>query len=227
MPPLKLHNPHPWDLSPKEAIQLQARLRARVKIRPLSENLSLVGGVDVGFPRSRAIARAGVAVLAYPSLTVVEEAVADVPLAFPYIPGLLSFREIPAIVTALQSLKQLPDVLLVDGHGYAHPRRFGLACHLGVLLDLPTVGCAKSILVGVSEPLAEERGSWAALSDNGERIGTALRTRSQVKPVYVSCGHRVDLDSSVRLILACGRGYRLPEPIRRAHQLASRPQTCA
>jgi len=147
------------------------------------------------------------------------------PATLPYVPGLLSFREAPAILGALSRLNSLPDVLLVDGHGLAHPRRFGLACHLGVLLDMPTIGCAKSILIGEVGPLNGSAGSITILRIEGEELGLAIRTRPGVKPVYVSVGHRADLDSATRILLASCRGYRIPEPIRYAHRLASQRQT--
>ena len=144
-----------------------------------------------------------------------------VPLAFPYIPGLLSFREAPAILAALAQLERLPDVLIIDGHGIAHPRRFGIACHLGVLLDMPVIGCAKSILVGRVAQLGEAAGSTASLVDKDECVGMALRTRAGVKPVFVTVGNRVNLETAVCFVLSCGRGYRLPEPTRLAHQAVS------
>jgi deoxyribonuclease V len=168
------------------------------------------------------VIHAAVVLLVYPSLEPVEQVTTQFPLSFPYVPGLLSFREAPAILAALEQLGTSPDVLLVDGHGYAHPRRFGLACHLGVWLDIPSIGCAKSILVGEQAPLDETAGSSAEMLDDGEVIGLAVRTRQKVKPVYVSIGHRVDLDSAMRIVLVCRRGYRLPEPARLAHQLATK-----
>ncbi len=148
-----------------------------------------------------------------------EQAKAEEPINFPYIPGLLSFREVPAFLTALARLKTLPDVLIVDGHGLAHPRRFGLACHLGVLLDLPTIGCAKSVLVGEVGPLNTLVGSTVEMKVDDEVLGLAVRTRENVKPVYVSIGNQVDLPSAARIILTCGKGYRLPEPTRQAHKM--------
>jgi deoxyribonuclease V len=213
---------HSWDLSPKEAIQVQKELRPRVFIEPLADkNISLVAGVDVGLPRGAKIARAAIAVLDYTTMELVDQAVSELPVTFPYVPGLLSFREMPVILDALEKLNIQPDVFIIDGHGYAHPRRFGLACHLGIWLDRPTIGCGKSILVGKQDPLPNPRGSVASLIDNGETIGMAVRTREAVKPVYVSIGHRVDLESTIRIILNCGRGVRLPEPTRWAHRLAS------
>jgi len=214
---------HTWDLSPKEAIQIQEELRSRVSISPLDDDaVKYVSGVDVGFPRGKEIARAAIATLSYPSLELVDQGQADLPVAFPYIPGLLSFREIPVILAALEQLNFEPDVLVIDGHGLAHPRKFGLACHLGVLLDIPALGCGKSILVGKHDTLAEARGSHTNLCIDGEVIGAVVRTRHKVKPVYISVGHRIDLPSAVRIILNCGGGYRLPEPTRWAHRLASK-----
>jgi deoxyribonuclease V len=220
MAELKLAHTHPWDLSPAEAIHLQEVLRTRVVEQPLNlQDLQTVGGVDVGFPGDQA--RAAVVVLSFPSLQLLDTSVAEVPVPFPYVPGLLSFRETPAILAALQQLESLPDAILCDGQGLAHPRRFGIACHLGVLLDLPTLGVAKSILVGRSGHLGEEPGSTAELKAGEEVVGAALRTRQAVKPVYVSIGNRIDLSSALELVMACNRGYRLPEPTRLADRLAS------
>jgi deoxyribonuclease V len=215
---LTLHNSHSWDLSPREARQLQQELRTQIRVQPLhDESIRTIGGVDASFDKQKIYAAA--VVLDYHSLEKVEQASAEEPLIFPYIPGLLSFRETPAYLEALAQLNALPDVLMVDGHGVAHPRRFGIACHLGVLLDLPAIGCAKSILLGEADPLDESRGSTAEIKLDGEVLGLALRTRDNVKPVYVSVGHRVDLPSAARIALASGRGYRLPEPARQAHLL--------
>jgi deoxyribonuclease V len=218
---VKLAVEHPWDLSPDEAIRLQGELRARVIRQALPlEAVRRVAGIDVGFRAERA--HAAVVVLAFPELDLLETVTAEVPALFPYIPGLLSFREAPAVLAALEQLSALPDALVCDGQGLAHPRRFGIACHLGVLLDRPALGCAKSILVGRHAPLGEAAGSAAELIDRGEVVGAALRTKLKVKPVYISIGHRIDLPSALALALACGRGYRLPEPTRLADRLASR-----
>ena len=214
---------HAWDVSPKDAIQIQAEFRSKVRQTPLgSYPLHRVAGIDVGFPRNKTVARAAIVLLEFPSLQIIEQTVAEMPVHFPYVPGLLSFREIPVILHALERLHQMPDLLITDGHGLSHPRRFGLACHLGVLLDLPTIGCAKSILIGKHAPLGTMRGSTAALVAASECIGMAVRTRDGVKPVYISVGHWMDLPLSVKIMLACGGGYRLPEPTRLAHLLASR-----
>lgn len=213
---------HRWDVAPKAGIRLQVELRARVIQTPLNNSqLRYVAGIDVGFPRGKAVARAAVVVLAYPSLEIVEQVSAERPVEFPYVPGLLSFREIPVILQALEKLSQPPDVFVTDGHGLAHPRRFGLACHLGVLLEMPVLGCAKSILVGDHAPLDETRGSTTPLQIEEEAIGMVVRTRDRVRPVYISIGHRIDLASAVEITLACGGGYRLPEPTRQAHRYAS------
>lgn len=214
-----MHNDsHSWDVSPAQAIQIQESLRSKVVEEPLDfTRLHYVAGVDVGFPGHRA--RAAVVVLKFPSLEVTEQTIIELPVSFPYIPGLLSFREAPPILAALERLETRPDVLICDGHGLAHPRRFGLACHLGVLLDQPVTGCAKSILVGKHGPLGDAYGSTANLMIGNESIGAAVRTRQGVKPVYVSIGNRIDLPSAIQLVLACSRGYRLPEPTRLADRL--------
>lgn len=214
--------PHAWDLSPGEAIRLQQKLRSQVIIAPLADSdIHTIAGVDVGLPRGGTAARAAIVVLDYANLEPIEQSVAEMPVSFPYVPGLLPFREMPVILKAVEQLSALPDIFFVDGHGYAHPRRFGLACHLGVWLDKPAIGCGKSILVGETEPLSGQRGSAVPLRDGDETIGAAVRTRENIKPVYISIGHRVDLESAIRITLGCGRGVRLPEPIRRAHKLAS------
>lgn len=213
---------HAWNLPPKQAIKIQENLRNHVAIQSLAdESIQYIAGVDVGFPHGKEIARAAIAILDYSSLKLVDQALAELPVTFPYVPGLLSFREIPVILSALEKLTITPDLLVIDGHGLAHPRRFGLACHLGVLLDIPTIGCGKSILVGAHDPLDEKRGSFTNLIVQSEIVGAAVRTRDRVKPVYISVGHRVDLTSAIRTILNCGGGCRLPEPTRWAHRLAS------
>lgn len=210
---------HRWDLSPAGAIALQRDLAGRVRRDDDHVPWRTVAGVDVGVRCG--VARAAVVVLCYPDLRQVGQAVAEAPVTFPYVPGLLSFREAPVVLQALAKLEVRPDVLLFDGQGYAHPRRMGIASHVGVLLDCPTVGCAKSRLCGSHVEPDVARGSQSRLMDGEEVIGVVLRTRSAVRPVYVSVGHRVSLESAVALVLGCGAGYRLPEPIRRAHRLAS------
>ena len=182
---------------------------------------ALVGGADVSVD-STGRAASGIVVLNRETMETVDEAAVRVRLTFPYIPGLLSFREIPAVVAAWERLAMRPDALVYDGVGYAHPRRFGIACHVGVLLGIPVVGCAKSILVGRHPPLGDARGSTAPLVDRGEVVGMAVRTRSGVRPVYVSIGHLVDLDTAVAIVLSVTTKYREPETTRRAHQLVNR-----
>lgn len=219
-PPRQLH---PWDVSPREARDIQDRLRSLVISQEAHDPIETVAGIDVGFEDGGRITRAAVAVLGLSDLTPLDEAVVRRPTSFPYVPGLLSFREIPAVLDALERLRLDPDLLVCDGQGYAHPRRFGLACHLGVLCDLPSIGAAKSRLIGEHAALDSTRGAVADLMHQGEVIGAVVRTRTGVQPLYVSVGHRVSLPEAVRLVLACAPRYRLPETTRRAHRLASGP----
>jgi deoxyribonuclease V len=215
---------HDWDIDPEEARRLQSELAGRVSQVDDVGELRTIAGVDLGYPRTptgEEIGRAAVVVLRYPDLEPVEERIVLRPVSFPYVPGLLSFREAPVGLAALGELATPPDLLIVDGHGRAHPRRFGIACHLGVLLDLPTIGCAKSILVGHAAEPGPDPGDWTPLRHRGETIGAVLRTRTGVKPVYVSVGHRISLETAVSLVTSCVRGRRLPEPTRLADRLAS------
>lgn len=205
-------------ITPKEAIRLQNELRASVISRDDFGDIKLIGGVDVGVKEG--IAVAAVVTFDYPSLTPVETVTATRKALFPYVPGLLAFREIPVILEAFVKLSRRPDIIMVDGHGYSHPRRFGLACHLGVTLDIPAIACAKSRLVGEYREPAPMRGSVEDLTDGGEVIGKVLRTRDNVKPVFISVGHRVSLNTAVRIALELARGLRLPEPIGEAHKAA-------
>lgn len=211
----------PWPQTPAQAIALQRELAGRVLRVDDVGNVRRVAGVDVGFPGGGQIARAAVAVLPFPDLRPVEQAVAQLPVAFPYVPGLLSFRELPAVLAALAGLAQPPDLLLVDGQGLAHPRRFGIACHLGVLTGLPCIGVAKTRLVGAHDPVPDLRGAWVPLHDRGEVIGAVLRSRVGVRPIYVSVGHRLSLERAVEWVMACTGRYRLPQTTRAAHALAS------
>ncbi|HEX2186276.1 MAG TPA: deoxyribonuclease V [Chloroflexota bacterium] len=215
---------HDWALTPQEAIAVQRRLAPLVERENRFGEIRYVAGIDVGFaPRNghADLARAAVAVLSYPDLAVVEVSRAERPVTFPYVPGLLSFREAPAILAAYEQLNLDPDLLIFDGQGIAHRRRLGIASHVGLWLDKPSIGSAKSILVGRHGPLGEEMGSMAELIDRGEVVGVALRTKRAVSPVYVSIGHRVDLPTAAQLVLSCCRRYRLPEPQRQAHLAAS------
>jgi deoxyribonuclease V len=212
---------HDWTLTPKEAIDLQNSLRQQVIDRNCFDAPQRIAGVDVGFEAQGSVTRAAVAVLSYPTLQPLEASIARRPTTFPYIPGLLSFREVPAILQALSKLHQPPDILLCDGQGMAHPRRFGLACHLGLYTDIPSVGVAKTRLIGSHAAVAQEKGSWVPLIDKNETIGAVVRTRSAVKPLYISIGHKISLASSIELVLACTTRYKLPETTRAAHRLAS------
>ncbi len=212
---------HDWDLAPAEAIALQRELAHRVIRQDRLKAPRRIAGVDVGFEDAGRTTRAAVAVLAFPSLEPVDQAIARQPTRFPYIPGLLSFREIPAILSALEHLRLMPDLLLCDGQGLAHPRRFGLACHLGLLTDIPSIGVGKTRLIGKHQELAPEKGSWVPLIDRQEVIGAVVRSRSGVKPIYVSIGHRVSLATAIHYVLAATTRYKLPETTRAAHRLAS------
>lgn len=212
---------HGWDLTPGAAIQLQKELAGRVTQHDDFGSVELVAGVDVGFELQGAVTRAAVAVLRLDTLACVEHRIAHLPTAFPYVPGLLSFREIPAVLEALQLLTHWPDLLLCDGQGIAHPRRFGIAAHLGLLTGLPALGVGKSRLVGRHGPVPETRGEWVELIDREEIIGGVLRSRERVKPLYISAGHRISLASSIAFVMRCVTRYRLPETTRWAHRLAS------
>lgn len=218
---MKARSLHGWDLAPKEAIALQTALRGRVVREDRIGAVRRVAGVDVGFEQDGRVTRAAVAVLEYPGLALVEQVVARVATTFPYVPGLLSFREAPAVLAAFEEVRVAPDLILYDGQGIAHPRRFGIASHVGLLLDCPSIGVAKTRLVGAHGVPANRRGAWTPLRDAGEVIGAVLRTRAGVKPLYVSIGHRVSLETAVRWTLACVTRYRLPETTRWAHRLAS------
>jgi len=212
---------HPWDVTPARAREIQERLRERLVTTNDFGNVTTVAGVDVGFEKRGTVTRAAVVVLRFPDLEPMDRALSKRSTSFPYVPGLLSFREIPAVLDAFAQLCILPDLLLCDGQGYAHPRRFGLACHLGLLAGLPSIGVAKSRLIGEHGALGEEKGARTWLRHEGEIIGALLRTRRNVRPVYVSIGHRVDLESALRFVLGCTTRYRLPETTRQAHRLAS------
>ena len=210
-----------WDVTPAEAIEIQRELAARVSEQDTLGDVRLVAGVDVGFEgANNQTARAAVVVLQFPELVPVDYATARLPVTFPYVPGLLAFREIPVVLRALEKLKSDPDVIIVDGHGRAHPRRLGIASHLGILLDAVTIGCAKSVLCGAAAEPSDRVGAWAPLLDRAEQIGAAVRTRVGTMPVYVSIGHRVSLTRALDLVLRCCKGYRLPETTRYAHRVA-------
>jgi deoxyribonuclease V len=212
---------HEWGLTPREAVELQKQLRARVLVEPLAREVKTIAGCDISFNKYDPTIYAGIVVLRLPSLEVVEEVGVVSQTKFPYVPGLLSFRETPSLLEAWELLKAEPDAVMFDGQGLAHPRRVGIASHVGLMIGRPTLGCAKSVLVGKYEEPAEERGSWTPLVDKGETVGAAVRTKTRVQPVFVSPGHFIDLDASIDLVLRTDGGYRQPEPTRRAHLLVN------
>lgn len=235
---MRLRHLYPWDLSPPEAIKLQNKLRQKIELKKWQSRLKLIAGVDVSFKKGKAI---GVAVvLDYPGFKIIEQVRQVSKISYPYIPGLLTFREGPVIEKCFKALKHKPDIIIFDGQGIAHPRNMGIATHMGILLDKRTVGCAKTWLYGNYEEPKSKRGTFSYLFDpvrkqytsrckfsNGvdrkrKKIGAVLRTKDMIKPVFVSPGHKMDIDSSIRLILMCTGRYRLPEPLRLAHQLTQK-----
>jgi deoxyribonuclease V len=217
---VKARELHGWQVSGGEAREIQARLREAVIRDSDAREPRFVAGVDISVTRD-GFARAAVVVLRFPDMMPLETKVAEGRLGFPYVPGLLSFREAPLILAACEQLNLTPDLLIVDGQGIAHPRRFGLASHLGVLLDIPSIGCAKSLLCGEYVVPAAERGSLCHLTDKGEVIGAVLRSKTAARPLFVSIGHRIDLITSVNRVIECCGRYRLPEPTRLAHLAAA------
>lgn len=220
---MKLARHHDWPTDAQSAIALQESLCSEIVLQDQLNDVRYVAGVDVGFEQSGEITRAAVAVLNFPELTLEEWAIARRPTTFPYIPGLLSFREIPAVLDALEKLSLTPNLLLCDGQGIAHPRRFGIACHIGLLVDLPAIGVAKSRLVGFHKDVSLEKGSWQPLHYRGDTIGIVLRNRTNTNPLYISPGHRISLKTSLEYVQRCTTKYRLPETTRFAHRLASGP----
>lgn len=218
---MKIEPRHEWALTAESAIPIQQELRQEVITKDQFGVVQFVAGVDVGFEQEGAVTRAAVAVLSYPELKLHESTIARRPTTFPYIPGFLSFREVPAVLDALEQLQTTPDLLLCDGQGLAHPRRFGIACHLGVLTNLPAIGVAKSRLVGTHAEVPNQRGEWMPLLHKGETIGAVLRTRIGTHPLYISSGHRISLETAIAYVMGCTTKYRLPETTRHAHKLAS------
>ena len=218
---MRVYALHGWEVSTAQAREIQLSLAKRVVTENGVIKPRLVAGIDISAPDTQGVARGAVVILRYPEFSIVEVEIAEDKIDFPYIPGLLSFRESPLILAACKKVCNVPDLIMIDGQGIAHPRRFGLASHVGLFLDLPTIGCAKSILCGRHQTVGEEAGSHAELLDNGKLIGAALRTKTRVKPVYVSVGHRIDLASALQWVIKCCRGYRLPEPTRLAHLAAA------
>ena len=234
---MRLSVKHKWDVTTAEARRIQEELRERWEAKDRFGTIRTVAGLDAAFvlkgsqafrkpsrwniTREANRAIGAVVVFSYPEMRELERAYAEVPLEFPYVPGFLSFREIPALLAALSKLRRMPDLLFCDGQGYAHPRRMGLASHLGIVLDVPSIGCAKSVLIGEHGPVGRKQGDWSAIRDGEETIGAALRTRTDCRPVYISSGHRVSLETALRLTLSVGDGTRVPRPTREADRFVS------
>lgn len=208
---------HNWNLTPTEAVALQKQLRDQVVLQPLPDQLELVAGADISYNKFSDVIYAGIVVLRLPALEVVATAGIVTTTKFPYVSGLLSFRETPPLLEAWEKLTVRPDVLMLDGQGIAHPRRFGIGSHVGLLLQLPTVGCAKTLLIGKYEAPLEAAGNWSPLQHKDEVIGAVLRTKYRVNPIFISPGYLADIPSSIDLALRCVNGYRIPEPTRLAH----------
>lgn len=220
---MKIVNFHSWKVSPKEAIQIQRQIRDKIIPYGKVKSVQLVAGADVAYDKERNTTYAGVVVLRMTDLATVETSVAVYPISFPYIPGLLSFRETPALVKALEKIQSDPDIIFIDGHGLSHPRSVGVASHIGLLTGCPAIGCAKSLLIGEYPEPELPRGSRSyLLNKNADIIGAVVRTRDKIKPVFVSIGQGVDLNEAIRLTLCCGKGYRIPEPIRQADLLVEK-----
>jgi deoxyribonuclease V len=218
---------HDWDVSPAQAVELQKRLRSQVRLQPLNSPVRFVAGCDISFNKFSDAIYAGIVVLELPGLEVIDRAGVATQTDFPYIPGLLSFRETPALLEAWEKLTVAPDVVMLDGQGLAHPRRFGIACHVGLLTGAPSLGCAKTVLVGKYDEPGERAGSYSLMVHKGETVGAAVRTRDRVSPVYISPGHLIDLPGAIDVALRCVRGYpdkpkyRIPEPTRLAHLMVN------
>ncbi len=212
---------HQWEMTPKEAVQLQRELQHQVRLKSPDKPIETIAGADISFNRYSSVMYAGIVVVRIASMETIEEVGIISTTHFPYVPGLLSFREIPPLLEAWKALQTEPDAVMTDGHGIAHPRRFGIASHFGLFVERPCFGCAKSVLVGTVGALAMERGAWAPIIDKGEEVGVAVRTKKNVQPVYISPGHLIDMQHAMELSLACDGGYRIPEPTRRAHLLVN------
>ena len=222
---MALKDIHAWDITPKEAVAIQKELRSRVELTGMESEIHLVGGADISFNKYSEVIYAGIVVLKFPELTEVTRSMVVTKTSFPYIPGLLSFRETPALLEAWEQLDPKPDVMVLDGQGIAHPRRLGIAAQCGLLTGGPAIGCAKSLLTGKYDPPLNKRGAWSALMDQDEQIGMVLRTRENVKPVFVSPGHKIDFITSIELVMRCCTKYRLPETTRLAHRLVNELRT--
>ncbi|MEE9584989.1 MAG: deoxyribonuclease V [Candidatus Brocadiales bacterium] len=224
---MKYKELHPWDVSYKDAVSLQEELRGRLVIRNIPGQPRVIAGADVAYSRLTNRVYAGVITMDFRSMSVIEEAFATAEATFPYIPGLLSFREAPVLLKAFSGINKAPDVIMFDGQGIAHPRGVGLASHMGLILDKPSIGCAKKLLLGEHKPVGDRVGAFSYILHKRRRIGAALRTKEGVKPVFVSPGHKTDIASSIRIVLGSCRRYRLPEPTRKAHNLVTLIRTRA
>lgn len=222
---MEVRSLHPWNVDYRRAIIIQEKLRANISLTNSFRTIGSVAGADVSYSRGGQEGIAAMVILSYPDLDLMDEAFARGKVSFPYIPGLLSFREAPLLLRVFRKLQRLPDVILYDGQGIAHPRSLGLASHMGLLLDLPSVGCAKKKLVGDFGEVGSQPGSITPLEIRGRIVGAVVRTRGGVKPVIVSPGHRIDVESSIGLVLKTCRGFRLPEPLRLAHLMVKRIQS--
>jgi deoxyribonuclease V len=214
---MKYRELHPWNVTPTEAVRIQNELKEKIILEPLPKKIRLVAGADISYERFSDWAYAGFVVLDAKTLKIVATASAEARMTFPYVPGLLTFREAGPLLQAWKKLTLEPDVVIFDGQGIAHPRRMGIASHMGLIIDRPTLGCGKSLLCGGFGELGEEKGSSSPLIYKGEQVGVALRTKSRTNPVFISPGHRADLQTSVPLVLGLTAGYRIPEPTRQAH----------
>jgi deoxyribonuclease V len=218
---LEIKKLHPWKVSPQQAKAIQNSISKRLIPKWDEGPVKIIAGTDVSFPDPQSVL-AAVVVLTYPDMKVIETKLIKSKCEFPYIPGLLAFREVPALLSALEELKTEPDVLLCDAQGIAHPRRMGMATHVGLVTDKPSIGCAKSLLYGKYEEPGNAKGQHSSLvTDSGETIGAVVRTRDGVQPVFVSIGHKIDLDKAIEIVLGCSLKYRIPEPLRLAHKLAA------
>ena len=218
---------HSWDLQYSEAVKVQKELKDQLVLKAPKMDLRLVAGADVSYSKGSNVFFSSVLVLEMSSMNIVEESAAKGRVDFPYIPGLLSFREAPVLIKAFEGVKNTPDVIIFDGQGIAHPRGIGLASHMGLILDCPSIGCAKKILVGDYEPVGNEVGDHMSILYKGNAVGAALRTRKNVKPVFISPGHKMDIPSAVEIVMKTCRGYKLPEPTRQAHLSVNRFRSAA
>jgi deoxyribonuclease V len=222
--PLKVLQLHHWDVTPREATEIQNQMKSRIILENGSElkNISKIAGADVSYDKSTNTVYAAVIVFSFPELVLLEENHASQEASFPYVPGLLVFREGPTLIKAFEETNQEPDIIIFDGQGIAHPRGIGIATHMGILLDKPSIGCAKTVLIGDFEEPEKTADSYTPLVKNGVQLGVALRTKDRVEPVFVSIGHKIDLPTAIDIVMKCSRGYRLPEPIRQTHILSNR-----